>query len=344
MDAKVKQTQEWLNNTYSYHPNYVVIDEDGYTGFATFNALIKALQIEIGVTVDGDFGNTTLAACPDEIEKHDNPYSAQPDNMSYIIQGSLWCKGYNPGGFTGVFGDGTKSAIEEFQEDAGITQDGIVRPYILKGIMNTDGYALDANGEQQLHEVQKGLNQYYGSRVGLSAPNGIWERKSQENLIKALQIETNSYVDGIWGNGTMNACPTLYLGKTGYANLTRILKWALCVNGFYPNNFSTTFDQTTHNAVYAFQDFLCLGADGYAGKTTWASLMSSAGRSSRAATACDMATRLNATTAAALVNDGYDTVGRYLTNTGEGAGYLDKKMTADEIQVMANVGLKVFPI
>lgn len=65
--------------------------------------------------------------------------TATPSNLHYILQGSFWCKGYNPGGFTGVFGPSITEAVKEFQADAGIDQDGIVTPYILQGIMNTDG-------------------------------------------------------------------------------------------------------------------------------------------------------------------------------------------------------------
>lgn len=59
MDTMVATVQEWLNNTYS-----LGITVDGMTGNATFTALIKALQTEIGVTADGNFGSGTLSACP----------------------------------------------------------------------------------------------------------------------------------------------------------------------------------------------------------------------------------------------------------------------------------------
>lgn len=88
--------------------------EDGITGSGTFKGLIMALQIEIGVNSDGDFGAGTLAACPNLVEV-ENISSAEPSNLSYILQGSFWCKGYNPGGFTGIFGPSTTSAVKEFQ-------------------------------------------------------------------------------------------------------------------------------------------------------------------------------------------------------------------------------------
>ncbi|MFQ6806475.1 MAG: glycoside hydrolase domain-containing protein [Lachnospiraceae bacterium] len=43
-----------------------------------------------------------------------------------------------------------------------------------------------------------------------------------------------------------------------------------------------------------------------------------------------------------MKNSGYTEVGRYLTNTP--GGTLDKKMTPEEIEVIRDAGLKIFPI
>ena len=315
MDQRVLQTQEWLNDTYTGVSGYTPITEDGATGYATFAALIKALQIERGITADGDFGPGTLSACPPTISQVPDENTATPTNLHYIVQGSLWCKGYNPGGFTGIFGPGTTDAIVEFQADAGITQDGIVRPYILQAIMNTDGYKLDANGDVNVQTVQKDLNNLHGATFGLSPSNGIWGRKAHKNLIKVAQSEWGATPDGIYGDETLNKAPTLSRNTSGYTNSKRILQWALCVNGYYPGGFTGTFGTGTYNAVYNFQAFACLGADGIAGKTTWASLMRSSGNTSRSATACDCATILTAAKATTLASSGYQIVGRYLTGT-----------------------------
>ncbi len=339
MDVMVAEVQKWLNDTYAFG---VVVD--GITGNATFTALIKALQTEIGVTADGDFGSATLAACP-TMQEVDDVNTAQASNLHYILQGSFWCKGYNPGGFTGIFGPNTTSAVKEFQSDAGIDQDGIVTPYILQGIMNTDGYAFTETDDVELnykHQVQMGLNKYYGSQIGLIAPNGDWERKSHRNLIKACQIEWGATVDGIWGSGTMSSAPTLSINTSGYTNSKRLLQWSLAVNGFYADNLDGTFNTSTREAVIDFQELMELGADGIAGQNTWASLLVSYGNTSRTGTACDTATRLTASTAAALKSAGYEEVGRYLTNVDGSA--LDKKMTDEELQIIEAAGLKVFPI
>ncbi|RDY29988.1 hypothetical protein [Lachnotalea glycerini] len=51
--------------------------------------------------------------------------------------------------------------------------------------------------------VQLGMNTNYGSQIGLTAPNGLWERKSHKNYIKCCQIEWGATpVDGIAGKNT----------------------------------------------------------------------------------------------------------------------------------------------
>lgn len=361
MDQMLLATQHWLNITYSSVNGYSEIPEDGgeaaNSRYLTYRALIKALQIELGgLTIDGDFGVGTVnkfdAVYPNGINEVSNTDTAESTNIGYIIQGALWTKGYNPTAFTGIFGSNTANAIKSFQSDAGITQNGKVTGYLLQGLMNTDDYGYGGTltcDAGYKHQVQKKLNELYWTRIGLIAPNGLWERTSHKNLIKACQIEWSTSsnpltIDGVFGTGTMNAAPTLSQNKTGWTNSKRLLQCALTVNGYWPGGLTGTFDSSTRDAVYNFQDFACLGADAIAGKNTWASLLKSCGNTARTATACDTATQLTLSQAQALKAAGYDTVGRYLTNAGEGDGYLNKKLTVAEIDNLSTAGLKVFPI
>lgn len=351
-DEMVFKTQEWLNETYTGKSGYTPFasnEIDGITGFGTFKRLIQALQIELnkrysaGLVVDGDFGNGTLKALPAKISPV--PTDSKADNIHFIIQGSLWCKGYPGGGFDGVYGILSANGIKEFQKDAGIIQDGIIKPYIMKGLMNTDGYKFSASllDETALEKVavQKALNKDYAEKIGLVAPNGVWERKSHTNLIKACQIAWGvPGIDGLWGPGTMSFAPTLSKGSTNLESI-KLLQWALNINGFKVD-FTKKFDEFTYKAVYDFQDFLCLGADGIVGKNTWASLLATCGNTERKTTACDTSTQLTAVTAKKLKDYGYDTVGRYLTKVD--GTFFEKQMTFEEIKIMQNIGLKVFPI
>lgn len=345
MDSRVLQTQKWLNTTYGEINGFPIVEEDGITGNSTFRALIYALQLEIGVEQpDGVFGNDTLNKCP-TLTESDNPNNETPRNIIFILQGSLWCKGISPGGFTGVFGSATANAIYKFQVAAGIETDKIVYPYVLQGIMNTDSYTFSATDniyDTYRHQVQMGLNQYYGSRIGLVAPNGVWERKSHKNLIKAVQLEWGASVDGLFGSGTLSKAPTLSINTSGYTNSKRLLQWCLTINGFYPGEFDGIFGSNTQKNVRDFQEFLCLGADGICGKQTWASLITSCGSSDRTATALDTSKKITEANASALVNAGFTDIGRYLTNALNST--FDKKLTTEELQILKNAGLNVFPI
>lgn len=345
MDSRVLQTQKWLNDTYGNVANFPKVDEDGITGNSTFHALIYALQIEIGVeNPDGIFGKDTLRKCPTLCASL-LPSSEVPRNIIYILQGSLWCKGISPGGFTGVFGPLTANAISEFQTAAGITADKVVYPYVLQGIMNTDSYSFQSTEDiydTYRYEIQMGLNQNYGATIGLIAPNGLWERKSHKNLIKAIQIEWGASVDGSFGNDTLKKAPTLSSKTNGYVNSKRLLQWCLTINGFYPGSFNGTFDANTYNSLYAFQEFVGLGADGICGKQTWASLITSRGSADRNATALDTSTKLTLEDAIAIKQKNYTDVGRYLTNASSNG--LDKALSLDEMEILIAVGLNVFPI
>ena len=68
--------------------------------------------------VDGSFGPKTKAACVSV------RYGAR-GNITRILQGMLYCKGYDPTGFDGVFGDGTKKALGKYQTTRGLTVDYI---------------------------------------------------------------------------------------------------------------------------------------------------------------------------------------------------------------------------
>ena len=62
MDLKVLEVQKWLNLTYGNHLDFPAVTEDGLTGNSTIKALIRGLQIEAGVKVDGVLGSGSLAA------------------------------------------------------------------------------------------------------------------------------------------------------------------------------------------------------------------------------------------------------------------------------------------
>lgn len=350
MDKMVQKVQTWLMEHYNGKDRFETIKEediDGIAGTGTVRRLIEALQIELNenfntkIIVDGSFGLGTLKGLPAIIGKGYNI-----PNIVCIIQGSLWCKGYSAGEIDGIYGDGVVAGVRRFQRDAGINEDGIIRPYILQGIMNTDGYAFSNNSNSRksgIHRIQLAMNKYYGLKIGPTAPNGDWDKKSQRNFIKCCQSEWGiSVVDGVWGDNTMKSAPTLSKNVSGYKASKILLQMALTLSGNYNGEFTGIFDDATYKAVYNFQDTMEIGADGVVGKGTWASLLSTRGNTSRKAKAFDTNVRLTSETAMKYKNLEYTDVGRYLTNVKNGV--LDKRITPEELDIIKKTGLKVFPI
>lgn len=118
-NTTIKYIQETLNNRYG-----TGIAVDGYYGSNTKKALVKGLQIELnnqygaGLSIDGIFGAKTKSACP-IVRK------GAKGNITWLIQAMLYCRGYNTNGIDGVYGDGTKNAVYNFQKNNGLLSDGI---------------------------------------------------------------------------------------------------------------------------------------------------------------------------------------------------------------------------
>ncbi|MEG7284084.1 glycoside hydrolase domain-containing protein [Bacillus sp. 0909A] len=348
MDEMVLITQQWLNETYRGKHGYNPVEESGKTGWDTIYGLTRALQIELGISEPANnFGPTTQRLF--KPLKRQAPDS-KPSNMNFILQGALWCKGFNPGGFTGVFFEKTENAVKEFQKAAGLTtQDGIVTTLIMKALLDMSAFKLVSGGDSRIRQIQQNLNRDYNDYIGLMPCDGLYARDTNKALIYALQKEegmSTSVANGFFGNGTTSLCPTLTPGdsRTGFI---LIVQYALYCNGksFDPGEFDGKYGVGVVSAVKAFQEFMCLPQTGYADMPTIKALLSSSGDTTRAATACDTATIITAEKAQTLRNNGYKTVGRYLTgNVRTSNGLTSKALTSEELAVIFDAGLKVFPI
>ncbi|WP_047476101.1 glycoside hydrolase domain-containing protein [Bacillus siamensis] len=348
MDEMVLETQQWLNETYKGRHGYNKVPENGKTGWDTIYGLTRALQIELGISEPADnFGPTTQRLF--KPLKKQAPDS-KPTNMNYILQGALWCKGFNPGGFSGVFYENTESAVKEFQKAAGLTkQDGIVTALIMKALLDMSAFRLVAGGDKKIRQIQQNLNRDYNDYIGLMPCDGLYARDTNKALIYALQKEegmSTSVANGFFGNGTTSLCPTLTPGdsRTGFV---LIVQYALYCNGksFDPGEFDGKYGVGVVSAVKAFQEFMCLPQTGYADMPTIKALLSSSGDTARAASACDTAAIITADTAKTLRENGYKIVGRYLTgNVRTSSGLTSKALTSKELSTIFDAGLSVFPI
>ncbi|NMF07082.1 DUF1906 domain-containing protein [Clostridium beijerinckii] len=358
MDQMVLKTQQWLNGIYKDNSNYKIIPEDGATGWTTITALTTALQIELGIsTPNGSFGPATRSAFEnlsiDSQPQNDWSESAiiSYQHKIFILQGALFCKGYNPGGFTGTFGTNTEAAIKQLQTDAGLSNaNGVVDSILMKALLSMDAFQMLTYGEykdkcdQKIRTIQQYLNKNYISNtsfsidIGLVPCNGIYDRSTNKALIYALQIEEGiSTPNGVFGPSTKSKCPVLSLGSTK-TKFIYLLQFALYCNGkeFDPNGFDGGYGNGVKNAVTKFQSFCGLNADGIAGSQTFASLLVSTGDNTRKGTACDCSTTITDAIAATLKSNKYEVVGRYLTGKF--------RMTSSELKIIFDNGLRVIPI
>lgn len=342
MDAMVITTQRWLNRVYKGTTGYKEVGEDGVTGWGTMTALITALQIELGITApNGVFGPSTtnlfktLSVNTSEI------------NINYILQGALFCKGYDPSEFTGKFTNLTKQAVMDFQKDAGLSNiTGDVDVILMKSLLSMNAFKLlnydNYNGKEIIRTIQQYLNKkyisnkYFASDMGLVPCDGIYGRSTNKALLYGLQIEEGIAVpNGVFGPTTTSLCPTIP-SQNREARFVYLLQAALYCNGENPNGFDGGFGNGAIAAIKSFQSFSELTSDGYCGKQTWASLLVSTGDPTRKGKACDTNDIITDDRAKTLIRDGRLYVGRYLTGK--------YKLTPDELTVIYKNNLKLIPL
>ncbi|MBM7597690.1 peptidoglycan hydrolase-like protein with peptidoglycan-binding domain [Virgibacillus halotolerans] len=352
MDEMVLTVQEWVNKTYKGYSGYDEIEENGKTGWSTVYALTKGLQAELGITsLANNFGPGTEAAYKEwgEMEVGKVPNNDKGRNIVLILQGAMYCTGYNPGGFDGEFGEPTKGAVQKLQNDAGLPiQDGKVYDYVFKATLTMNAYVLTSNGDYKVQEIQRDLNNKYYKTSGVQPCDGHYQRNTNKSLLYGVQTEEDipaSEQTGAIGPKTIERLPILDIGSSG--NFVKLFQYALYFNGYDSGEFDGVYGTGIKNTTAEFQKFVGLDEDGSAGKQTWLSALVSTGDPDRKGTACDCITEITPERAQALKDEGYETVGRYLTNaerTSQTPNPLDKRIKPGEIDTIFDAGLTMFPI
>lgn len=123
-DSTIRNFQTWLNSNYS-----AGLSADGIYGTNTKLAATKAYQKVLGVTADGVFGANSKAAVK-------TLKSGSTGNAVHLLQGMLYCKGYDPNGVDGIFGSGTTKAVKNFQSGKGLTSDGLAGANTMYALYN----------------------------------------------------------------------------------------------------------------------------------------------------------------------------------------------------------------
>lgn len=357
VDAMVLATQQWLNATYGGDSRYNTITEDGLTGWNTIYALTRALQIELGIQNTADnFGPTSQALYAQ------NPLrpASGTSNKYAIIQGALWCKGYNPehyGTLDNHFDQPVADAVISMKKDAGkVNPDAVVRVNFMKALLSMNQFRIIAGsgGNSNVRSFQQEMNRDYEAYVGIIPCDGPYNRDTNTATIlvlQALEDMPTSVANGNFGTGTKTYCPTIPYagGQTSYtgsaytvtkiSDFTRLLNFCLYVNGFGSGAFDAGFSASN---VSAFQQLCALPQTGVVNLSTWLSLLISYGDNTRKGIACD--TRFEITTArlTVLKANSYSMVGRYITH-----GIIDGEdkalQNAELVRIFAG-GLSVFPI
>lgn len=347
MDKMVLATQKWLNKTYGKDNRFTKLKETGHTGWNTVNALLIAMQIELGFENTAPvFGPNTKARFnakyPNGI-KQQNEDSTKKSNMHTIIQGALWCKGYSPRTeLNGYFKSGMGQAIKELKADMGIGGNSTVTLEVMVPLMNMMQFVLlkSYGGKSSIRNVQQEINRKHREYTGIIPCDGLYGREMNTALIQVLQKFEGYSADvsnGNFGNGTRSRLKTITSSNaSSYPDFVWIASAALLCNG-YIGHASRSFNDIS-SAITNFQKEYVLPVTGKIDENTWMSLFISKGNPDRAAKACDTRFEITDALLKKIKSDGYAIVGRYLT------GGSFKEIREGELKRIVNGGLKYFPI
>ena len=358
-DSNVLAAQKYLNAMFGGHPNWVALEEDGITGTASMEGIIRAFQIQNGISsITGTVGPMTLSVMKSlpTISKMD-PDDTPSVNVC-LIQCALFCKGYAAGGITGIYYTSGVAAVESMQVDAGLKVTGIIDWKVWAGLLSLNWFTKVSGGDDNIRLIQQQLNSDWSDVIGVGPCDGVASRQTVLSLVGALQAAEGVTTELItdmnsvnFGEATTDAFPgTLKNGQNSeyYIPFNKIAQYGLYFNGYNPGRFDGIYDSGTEDQVSEFQEFYALLGIGLVTKgevnvSTMKSLLTSKGDTNRSAKACDCSTILNRQQALDLKAAGYTHVGRYLTGT-VGTEHTPKNLTLDEVKNIENAGLSVFPI
>ncbi|MBP3542293.1 MAG: peptidoglycan-binding protein [Clostridia bacterium] len=300
---------------------YLTGTADGEYGEAT-EAAVKAFQKRNSIYVDGKAGPETLTKLYSASAKKASAVVGHLGSLEKGSQGAavrnlqkqLKDLGYYSGSIDGDYGDGTVAAVTAFQQNYGLTADGVAG----KATQNAIYSALNGGGSTGSGGGSTGGSSNpdnYGKTASSNGYTTVSQNSGSVSNVAAVQSALsakgyyNGNFDGDFGSGTEQAVrdyqaamglrvtgmagpctQRLLFGGTNpsgsYSKLepgstgskVKTLQYALYELKFYDGEITGTYDTATENAVLSFQIQHGLYADGIAGQQTQATLFSSDAR------------------------------------------------------------------
>ena len=266
-------------------------------------AAIKSFQGKNGLTADGIAGPQTIAKIDAAYEAKGGSSSGSGSSASGLklnskgtdvrnLQQDLTTLGYYWAEITGNFGERTEAAVKRFQEENGLTADGVAGTKTLNAIAaavarkggtpasgGSAGTTLKLNSQgtkvSQLQTDLKQLGYYYAEITGNFGAK-------TEAAVKAFQKAKGLTADGVAGTKTLNAIAAavdkaggsssgssstnMKLGSTGAA--VSALQQNLTTLGYYYGDVTGHYGNLTQQAVKKFQKAKGLTQDGVASTAT----------------------------------------------------------------------------
>ena len=266
-------------------------------------AAIKSFQSKNGLTADGIAGPQTIAKIDAAYEAKGGSSSGSGSSASGLklnskgtdvrnLQQDLTTLGYYWAEITGNFGAKTETAVKRFQEENGLTADGVAGTKTLNAIAaavarkggtpasgGSAGTTLKLNSQgtkvSQLQTDLKQLGYYYAEITGNFG-------EKTEAAVKAFQKAKGLTADGVAGTKTLNAIAAavdkaggsssgssstnMKLGSTGAA--VSALQQNLTTLGYYYGDVTGHYGNLTQQAVKKFQKAKGLTQDGVASTAT----------------------------------------------------------------------------